>query len=57
MSTWHNLEMENVSFDLEERTVDIYVHSDNLGGVYLVLPFEQIKEIAAKMDIQLKEQP
>ena len=48
MSTWH--EAEDIDIHYEDKEVDIFVCDDRWGSVYLTLSFDQIKEIASKIE-------
>ena len=54
MSEWYEAKAEDIDIDYEDKEVGFFVHSTDCGNVYLTLSFEQIKEIASKID---KEEP
>ena len=54
MSIWYEVKEEDINIDYEVNEVDFLVHRAYSGNVYLTLSFEQIKEIASKID---KEEP
>ena len=54
MSTWHEVDEGDIDIDSERNEVNFFVCDDRWGSVYLVLSFEQIKEIASKIN---KEEP
>ncbi len=47
MSEWYEAKEDDISIDLERKEVDILVHDNNYGNVYVTITFDQIKRIAA----------
>ena len=50
MSTWYEVDNEDIDIDPIERAVLFYVCNDDHGGIYLSVPFDQFKEIAKKIE-------
>ena len=50
MSKWHQAEDDEIEIDHGTKTVDIFVCSDNEGSIYTILTFDQIKELASKIE-------
>ncbi len=50
MSTWYEVEADEIDIDHAEKEVSFFVYNDDNGRVYLSLSFDQIKEIASKID-------
>lgn len=51
MSAWYRVKNDDIDIVHSEKEVTFYVHSDEYGSVYLILPFYKIKEIANKIDV------
>ena len=54
MSKWYELEDDEIEIDQIDEEVTFFVCNDKQGSVYLTLSFDQIKEIASKLEKQLK---
>ena len=50
MSAWIKAEDDEIDIDVIYNEVDIYVLSNSKGRVYVTLSFDQIKEIAKKIN-------
>mgnify|MGYP001577787127 CR=1 FL=1 len=50
MSAWFKAEDDEIDIDTVNNEVDIYACSDNQGRVYITISFDQIKEIASKIE-------
>ena len=50
MSAWYEAEDDEIEIDTINNKVDIYACNDNQGRVYISVSFEQIKEIARKIE-------
>ena len=50
MSTWHEAQDDEIDVDATCNEVGIFVCSDDNGGVYLSISFDQIIEIAEKIE-------
>ncbi len=50
VSDWRAVEKDDIAIDHKEKEVNIYSGYDDNGSVYIVLTFEQIKEIAEKIN-------
>jgi len=50
MSEWYKPEKEDIEIDQETNEVNIWVKANDWGNVYATLTFDQIKEIAEKID-------
>jgi len=46
MSTWHEIDNNDIEINCDDKSVDILVSNDSWGNVYATLTFEQVKEIA-----------
>ena len=49
MSTWYEVEADDIDVDHHDKEVSFFVCNDDQGRVYLTLSFDQIKEIAARI--------
>jgi len=50
MSKWFTPEVGDIAFDDKTSEVDIFVCSDDNGGIYLSIPLEMLKELVRKFD-------
>ena len=53
MSTWYEVTKEDMSellFNEDEKEVSFLVCSDDQGNIYLTLSFDQISEIASRIN-------
>ncbi len=50
MSTWYEVDEEDIDIDHEEKEVNFFVCNDDQGRIYLSLSFAKIKEIAEKIN-------
>lgn len=50
MSAWHKAQDDDIDVDATCNEVGIFVCSDDCGGVYLSISFDQIIEIASKIE-------
>ena len=48
MSEWYAIKTEDISLNLEEYEVNLYVKQNDFGAVYATLTFEQIRDIYEK---------
>ena len=55
MSTWY--EVEEYDIDHKDKEIRFYVHSNDYGRTYLILSFEQLKEIATKINVTTADKP
>lgn len=49
MSTWYEVDNEDIDIDHKDKEVSFLVCTDNCGNTYLSVSFDQIKEIAKKI--------
>ena len=49
MSTWYEIEADDIEIDYQDKEVSFFVCNDDQGRIYLSLSFDQIKEIAEKL--------
>ena len=52
MSKWHKVGKYSIDIDQIEKEVTFHVCNDDDGSIYLTLSFEQIKEIALRIEKQ-----
>ena len=50
MSCWYTIPEEDINIDRDAELVDMYVTSDDSGSIYVMLSFDQIKELASQID-------
>lgn len=50
MSIYYEVTPDEIDINLEDKEVSFYVHSDDQGSVYMSLSFDQIREIAKKIE-------
>ena len=53
MSTWYEAKEYDIDYKREE--VDFFVNADDYGRVYLSVSFKQLKEIATKINVIIKD--
>ena len=51
MSTWYKAQAGDIDIDEIDEEVNFYVCNGDDGSIYLTLSFDQIKEIASKIDV------
>ena len=51
MSEWYRVEAGDIDIDYADKEVSFFVCNDYQGSVYLSLSFDQIKEIASRIEI------
>jgi len=50
MSEWYEVEKEDIDIDYDDKEVSFFVCANDQGRVYLSLSFNQINEIASKIN-------
>ena len=53
MSEWYTPDNDDITIDHKSREVDIFVHSNDYGNVYVSLKFDQVKDILKKIWTEL----
>jgi len=55
MSKWFEIHKSDIDIDYDDEEVSFFVCTDAHGSIYLTLSFEQIKEIASKLDDEAED--
>lgn len=50
MSYYYDIMENDIDYDEKEKEVNLYVGYDDLGAIYGVLTFEQVKKMAKKIE-------
>ena len=55
MSTWYEVTADEIDVDHSDKEVSFFVCNDDQGRVYLSLSFDQIQEIASRIEKHNKD--
>ena len=50
MSTWYEVEADEIDVDFNMKEVSFFVCNDDNGRIYLSLSFDQIQEIVSRIE-------
>ena len=52
MSTWFDIDTDNIVVDDKEKEVNMFVFKDDCGSVYGTLTFHQIEELCKEIKME-----